>query len=320
MTSVTGGGPAPGRRPPTRRRSRCAGSPRWACVGRGGGAVRSGGQAERRGGGRPGRNRRGRGGRRNVRGTGSSGGAPAGAGRGRSRRRPGRVVRRTGPGRSAGRRPDAVAADAPRSSRGARSASVPAAADPSAWPRPTQCRRTRPCSDDVCRSGMRMSLPLDIARSSTRAGAPVTSRGPSRARCARWRRRAAPAPASPGTWLPCTSTSYWSSRPNRTRSPTFTVRTCCPTPKTSPQMRRLATSAVAGMTMPALLRRSPVPSVTRIMTRSCSIWIWSFGSCTSARCYGPPARRRRRPPRPPGVGTKITPRGWQVGGPTAPRG
>src|SRR5919106_881864 len=77
---------------------------------------------------------------------------------------------------------------------------------------------------------------------------------------------------------PCTSTSYWSSRANSTRSPTLTVRTCAPVPSTSPQTRRLATSAVAGMTIPAPLRRSPAESgFTR--TRSCSISISSLASC-----------------------------------------
>ena len=72
--------------------------------------------------------------------------------------------------------------------------------------------------------------------------------------------------------------------------------------------------------MPALLRRSPPPSGLTI-TRSCSIWISSFGSCT-----GPMLRRVARPAAGPVPGTdtrapmRKAPRCCQVGGPAAPRG
>ena len=64
----------------------------------------------------------------------------------------------------------------------------------------------------------------------------------------------------------------------------------------------MAIWAVAGITMPPLLRRSPVSCDMRTMTRSCSIWISSLASVTR-KVYLPgpadgPPRAGVAPPRP----------------------
>src|SRR5580658_7453379 len=51
-----------------------------------------------------------------------------------------------------------------------------------------------------------------------------------------------------------------------------------PVATTSAQLRRRGISAVAGMRMPDLLRRSPSDFGTCTSTRSVSIWIACFGS------------------------------------------
>src|SRR3569833_1024374 len=84
----------------------------------------------------------------------------------------------------------------------------------------------------------------------------------------------------PSPWI---STSSWSSGVKSTRSPVLTFRTLLPTPSTSPQASRRATCAVAGITMPPLLRRSPSSGDSRTSTRSCSIWISSFAPSDTVR-------------------------------------
>src|SRR5215213_4687831 len=71
---------------------------------------------------------------------------------------------------------------------------------------------------------------------------------------------------------PCTSTSGLSSGSNSTRSPSSTARTCGPIAATRAQLSRLLPrAAVAGMTMPPLLRRSPASLSSCTRTRSWSI-------------------------------------------------